>query len=148
MSCLRQKMCGDSQCPVGAPQFLRAFPINRQRPDGRHLYCKVCSLRRVNENRQRQRARFAKTKPAPVVSQPPSREEKVWKAISDGHARTQAQIKRLSGVSTDELGDILAALIIDRGWVKTDLVREDTQECVRVYFPNPVRHLRKVGAHV
>lgn len=57
-----QKACPDKQCPVKGPQLLSAFPLNRHRPDGHHLYCKACCNRRVLEGRVRQRARRAARK--------------------------------------------------------------------------------------
>ena len=150
-----QKVCPDKQCPVKRPQMLSAFPRNRQRPDGRHLYCKACCNRRVHEGRLRLRARRAARKKlekvkrdrqveaigiSPLVGparERPDRDERVWIAIAIEGARTQKEIKRAAGVGTnDALGDSLAELILNRGWVKSDLVEGGTD---RVYFPNAFR---------
>jgi hypothetical protein len=65
----------------------------------------------------------------------PDCDERVWVAIAIDGARTQKEIKRMAGVwSNDELGLSLAELMLNRGWVKSDLVAGGTE---RVYFPNP-----------
>lgn len=130
------KICGDSKCLVKGPQFLPAFPRNRQRRDGRSLYCKDCCRRRVHEGRANERERRAARKRLNEIKQPvilrkrPGRDERVLAAVQLG-ARTQAEIKRLAKVaSNDDLGLSLAALIIDRGLVKSELVGGG-----RVYVP-------------
>lgn len=146
-----QKVCPDKQCPVKRPQLLSAFPRNRHRPDGYHLYCKACCNRRVHEGRVNKRAwRAARKKRkqakrdrqveaiglSPVVGpapKRPDRDERVWIAIAIDGARTQKEIKHMAKVETkDELGLSLAELILNRGWVKSDLIAGE-----RVYFPNP-----------
>ena len=144
MACFQRKVCGDSKCLIEGPQCLTAFPRNRQRRDGHHPYCKACCLRRAHEGRANRRTRLAERRvraaaqmkrgsPVAVKMRPKlTVHDRVWKAISEGRARTQQQIKRMARVRTDELGESLAELIINRGWVKSDLIQGGT---VRIYFP-------------
>lgn len=45
-----QKVCGGA-CQETLP--LDDFPVNRAQPDGRHVYCKACTLEQVHAHRAR-----------------------------------------------------------------------------------------------
>lgn len=150
-NCPAEKPCPDKLCGAnGEMQPLAAFPLNRRRSDGRHLYCKACSNRRVHEGRVRKRQRRAARKKieqekkdrqmemigvSPSAAGPPHklhRDDRVWIAIAKG-ARTQREIKLAARVGTkDEVGLSLVELILNRGWVRSELTADRTE---RVYFP-------------
>lgn len=148
----QEKICGDSECPIKGPQSIAGnFSPNTQRRDGFNLYCRVCCNRRVTAGRVRARARKAERKrleaeriaalpPEEQAQQEhqqrakPDRDARVWTAISRQHARTQKEIKREAQVaSKDELGLALAELMLNREWVKSEVLPNGQ----RVYFPNP-----------
>lgn len=161
MDSIQEKLCGDSECLIKEPQSLAGnFSPNTRRRDGFNLYCRVCCCRRVTAGRVKQRARKAERKrldeermarefPPLLPAQrekraKPDRDTRVWIAILHKHARTQRDIKREAHVaSKDELGLSLAELMLNREWVKSDVLPDGE----RVYFPNLALKKKRANNH-
>lgn len=111
-------------CPIcNVSQPLDDFGVHKSRPDGRNLYCKACirqksnaqrtHIRTLNRARREFLAELPERKPD-VFSKPLppilwSGSDKVSHAIKQG-CKTRDEIKRATGLSMDEICDLLADL--------------------------------------
>lgn len=126
------KVCADPVCErKGEPLPLTEFSIHRQRKDGRNIYCRQCTTRRVHEHRTRKRAYKAARKPFKdlrrkpiVVASKQDVNRRVLSAIRRG-ARTRSRIKQQLGLSWDDLTHSLAEL-----WDRNEITIKDDQ-----YYP-------------
>jgi hypothetical protein len=123
-------------CPIcNLTQPLDDFGLHRGRPDGHNLYCKSCirqksnaqrtHIRTLNRARREFLAQLPERKPE-VVSNPIVRFtglDRVSHAIKQG-SRTRDEIQQATGLSMDELCDLLADLW-DEGAIVSQPVGEE-----------------------
>lgn len=110
-------------CKVDLP--IDAFGFSQTSPDGRGYYCKSCvnNIRRA----ERQKEKELRAEQQKLIG-PPSK--RVLDAIDQG-ARTQREIGRETGLSEDDLGDVIAELLL---WSKA--IRTQVIDGKRMYFKN------------
>ena len=106
------------------------FGKDKCRSDKLNLYCKACVLEKVRTHRESKRAYKARMKHLPprkpsIPVRPKtfsrrvrslSPEQKVLLAVRQG--KTQKEIRSMTGLSVDEISDILAVLVLDLSKVK------------------------------
>lgn len=111
-------VCGDKKCEnAGKPLPLSEFPINRNRKNGHHLYCKSCCQRKVKAYRAERKIYPSGIKrddePAETLvifrPKPPSPLEKVRAAIAKGFNQRDT-ITAETELPVEVVGDCLAEL--------------------------------------
>lgn len=131
------KVCGDKFCRR-AGERLRStqFPRNKNRPDGRNLYCNECSTRRVHQYRAKKKAqrlaqREARAKVVVPIQRKPNitAAERVTLAIQRG-AKTREAIQRATRFNYDFLGDLLVQMIWDEKTIKIQRLSTGRRELV------------------
>jgi hypothetical protein len=142
-------------CPICREELrLVDFGVCRARKDGRNLYCKNCIRKKVTDSRRALKEyRSARKR---YVSQPVSEQagasllsgdspppvsygrllsklspvERVREAIRKG-SRTQKEIRKITGLGDDEVGEALANLLLWTREIKTQMI-----DSTRHYFIN------------
>ncbi len=118
------------------------FGISRARPNGRNLYCKICIRKLVYASRQALRERDRARKQALTGKRPPAQpslkfilspDERVMEALKHG-AKTHYELERCADVLREDLGLILARLLVDQRMIGTRV-----EQGRRLYFIREVQ---------
>jgi hypothetical protein len=138
-------------CPICVQDLpLDEFGICRARKDGRNLYCKTCIRKKVTDSRRALKEyRSARKRSTQTVSENSwsaqadastggysrllnrlSPGERAKEAIRKG-ARTQKDIRDATGLGIDEVGEVLANLLLWTREIKTQIIDNN-----RHYFLN------------
>ena len=142
-------------CPICSQDLpLSEFGVCRARKDGRNLYCKGCIRKKVTDSRRAlkeyrsARKRYVSPSLSGRATQPQfdggasspasfsrllsklSPVERVKEGIRKG-ARTQKEIRKLTGLGDDEVGEALANLLLWTREIKTQIIDNN-----RHYFLN------------
>ena len=149
-------ICDTKVCPICSNALpITEFGVCRARKDGRNLYCKTCIRKKVTDSRRALKeyktarkkyvAEAALETPDfnldavdSTVVVPPyaklvsrlSPGERVKEALRKG-ARTQKEIAQETKLGKDEIGDVLANLLL---WTRE--IRTEVVDNVRMYFLN------------
>ena len=137
-------------CPICVQDLpLDEFGICRARKDGRNLYCKGCIRKKVTDSRRALKeyrsARKRSTQPVNESSWSAQAEtstsaysrllnrlspgERVKEAIRKG-ARTQKDIRDATGLGIDEVGEVLAHLLLWTREIKTQMIANTRHYCL------------------
>jgi hypothetical protein len=140
---------------------LSEFGVCRARKDGRNLYCKSCIRKKVTDSRRALKEyRSARKR---YVSQPASEQsgaslngdspspmsygrllsklspvERVREAIRKG-SRTQKQIRKITGLGDDEVGEALANLLLWTREIKTQMIDNSRHYFINESADLPIR---------
>lgn len=113
------KFCGDKNCRRSGKKLrLTQFPKNRTRSDGRNVYCRECSIRRVKEFRVKNREKKQADKAARALALEVQRKANILAATYKikehvGTGATREELHERTGFDYDELGDLLAVMTFD-----------------------------------
>lgn len=148
-------------CPICSQDLpLSEFGVCRARKDGRNLYCKSCIRKKVTDSRRAlkeyrsARKRYVSPSEQSAASQfdgdshssasytrllsKLSPGERVKEAIRKG-ARTQKEIRKATGLGDDEVGEVLANLLLWTREIKTQIIDNTRHYCINDSADLPIR---------